>query len=86
MVNVIFWSLLHLLLKNMYSWGPAVILAPLCPGWDLSLVASAKEEPEVERTETAELPRASAELGSAWLKLARQHMRLGTVCFGFVRN
>lgn len=42
--------------------------------WDLSLVASAKEEPEVERTETAELPRASAELGSAWLKLARQHM------------
>lgn len=42
--------------------------------WDASLVASAKEEPEVERTETAELPRATAELGSAWLRLARQHM------------
>ena len=64
-----------------------MILAPLCPGWDLSLVASAKEEPEVERTgPPAELPRASAELGSAWLKLARQHMRLGRVSFGFVRN
>ena len=58
--------------------------APLCPGWDASLVASAKEEPEVERTETAELPRATAELGSAWLRLARQHMRPGAVWVWFL--